>query len=67
MTELVWNGKYDEKGELKPVDRTILPFQVVETVNESKPDRDTWGRGLGRRLDKHPYHDVDIRTSLPDN
>ncbi|MDP2896202.1 MAG: hypothetical protein Q8Q12_06545 [bacterium] len=39
MTELVWNGKYDEKGNLKPVDKTILPFQVVETVNESKADR----------------------------
>ncbi len=34
MTELIWNGKYDEKGELKPVDRTILPFQVVETISE---------------------------------
>ncbi len=39
MTELIWNGKYDEKGSLKPVDRTIPPFQVVETVNESKADR----------------------------
>ena len=39
MTELVGNGKYDEKGNLKPVDRTILPFQVVETINESKAYR----------------------------
>ena len=37
-TELVWAGKYDEKGQLHPVERTILPFQVVETVNESKAD-----------------------------
>lgn len=35
-TELVWAGKYDEKGQRKPVERTILPFQVVETINESK-------------------------------
>ncbi len=46
MTELIWQGKYDEKGNLKPVDRTILPFQVVETVNESKADRDKAQRDL---------------------
>ena len=33
MTELIWNSKHDENGNLKPVDRTILPFQVVETIN----------------------------------
>ena len=27
--ELVWAGKYDAEGNLKPVDRTILPFQTV--------------------------------------
>jgi hypothetical protein len=46
MTELIWNGKYDEKGNLKPVDKTILPFQVVETVNESKADREKAQRDL---------------------
>lgn len=40
--ELVWPGKYDEKGQLCPVERTILPFQVVETVNESKADREKY-------------------------
>ena len=44
--ELVWAGKYDEKGELKPADRTILPFQVVETVNESKADREKAQRDI---------------------
>lgn len=39
MSELIWNGKYDEKGDLKPVDRTILPFQVVETVNQPNATR----------------------------
>lgn len=39
-TELVWAGKYDEKGQPKPVERIILPFQVVETINESKADRE---------------------------
>ncbi|HXF05943.1 MAG TPA: DNA methyltransferase [Blastocatellia bacterium] len=45
-TELVWVGKYDEKGQLRPVERTILPFQVVETVNESQADREKAQRDL---------------------
>ena len=45
-TELVWVGKYDAEGNLRPVDRTILPFQVVETVNESKADREKAQRDL---------------------
>ncbi|MBC7233981.1 MAG: DUF559 domain-containing protein [Chloroflexi bacterium] len=45
-TELVWVGKYDEEGNLRPVERTILPFQVVETINESKADRERIQRDL---------------------
>jgi DNA modification methylase len=45
-TELVWVGKYDDEGNLRPVERTILPFQVVETVNESKADREKTERDL---------------------
>jgi len=45
-TELVWVGKYDDEGNLRPVERTILPFQVVETVNESKADREKVQRDL---------------------
>ena len=44
--ELVWAGKYDERGNLRPVERTILPFQVVETVNEPKADRERVQREL---------------------
>ena len=33
--ELVWPGKYNEDGTLKEVPRVSLPFQVIETVNES--------------------------------
>lgn len=32
-TELVWSGKYDEKGKLEPVEKVNLPFQIVEAVN----------------------------------
>jgi len=39
-TELIWPGKYDDQGNAHPVERTILPFQAVETVNESKADRE---------------------------
>ena len=39
-TELVWPGKYNEDGTLKEVPRVNLPFQVIETVNESRTDRE---------------------------
>ena len=39
-TELVWPGKYNEDGTLKEVPRVSLPFQVIETVNESRAMRE---------------------------
>ena len=39
-TELVWPGKYNEDGTLKNVPRVSLPFQVIETVNESRASRE---------------------------
>jgi adenine-specific DNA-methyltransferase len=39
-TELVWPGKYNEDGTVKEVPRVSLPFQVIETVNESRADRE---------------------------
>ena len=39
-TELVWPGKYNEDGTLKEVPRVNLPFQVIETVNESRAARE---------------------------
>lgn len=38
MTELLWDGKYRDKARIAPV-RIELPFQTVETVNESARDR----------------------------
>jgi len=35
MTELVWDGKYDKDGRRVAPLRIALPFQTVETVNES--------------------------------
>lgn len=40
MTELIWDGKYDDKGNKVAPPRIALPFQTVETVNESAADRD---------------------------
>ena len=39
-TELVWPGKYDEDGSRREVARVHLPFQVIETVNESRATRE---------------------------
>jgi len=38
MTELMWDGKYKDGKKQGPV-RVALPFQTVETVNESAQDR----------------------------
>jgi len=40
MTELIWDGKYDDKGRKVAAPRIALPFQTIETVNESAADRD---------------------------
>jgi len=39
-TELVWPGKYDENGQRREVERVNLPFQVIETVNETRATRE---------------------------
>ena len=49
-TELVWPGKYDEDGTLREVPRVSLPFQVIETVNESRATRDAKGAGTQATL-----------------
>src|ERR1043166_9157596 len=37
--ELVWEGKYDSAGRRVAPLRVALPFQTVETINESTQDR----------------------------
>ncbi len=47
-TELVWPGKYNDDGTLKEVPRVNLPFQVIETVNESRATRESQkSKGMG--------------------
>ena len=38
MTELIWDGKYKDGKKVSPV-RIALPFQTIETVNESVQER----------------------------
>lgn len=38
MTELIWEGKYKDDRKVTPV-RIALPFQTIETVNESAQQR----------------------------
>ncbi len=40
-TELVWPGKYNEDGTRRDVPRVNLPFQVIETINESRATRES--------------------------
>lgn len=40
MTELIWEGKYDADGRKVAPPRIVLPFQTIETVNESAADRE---------------------------
>jgi len=39
MPELIWDGKYDSAGRRIAPLRIALPFQTVETVNESAQER----------------------------
>lgn len=39
MVELIWDGKYDASGQRVAPLRVALPFQTVETVNESAQQR----------------------------
>ena len=38
MVELIWDGKYKDGKRVQPV-RVALPFQTIETVNESAQER----------------------------
>lgn len=38
MTELTWEGKYKDGKKVTPV-RIALPFQTIETINESAQQR----------------------------
>ncbi len=40
-TELVWLGKYDEEGKLRPVEKPgPYPFQIVEVINKPRTGKE---------------------------
>jgi len=39
LTELIWEGKYDTDGNKVAPLRVKLPFQTVETINETAKER----------------------------
>ena len=39
MPELMWEGKYNDNGQIVGPPRVSLPFQTVETVNQSAQER----------------------------
>src|SRR3990172_4188870 len=43
-TELVWPGKYNEDGTRREVEQVTLPFQIIETINESRATREGKGK-----------------------
>src|SRR5262245_39962038 len=47
--ELIWDGKYDALGKRVAPLRVALPFQTVETINESAQER---ARSLFQRLEQ---------------
>ncbi len=49
-TELVWPGKYNDDGTPKEVPRVNLPFQIIETVNESRATREAEHEGVQASL-----------------
>ena len=42
--ELVWPGKFNEDGTRQEIQRVKLPFQIIETINESRATREAKGR-----------------------
>lgn len=62
QTELVWEGKYDEYGERRPVDSTSLgmPMQRIETIDEPRARAEA----QGDLFDSQKAHLDDFRNLL---
>jgi hypothetical protein len=61
-TELVWPAKYNEGGTLKKVLGVGLPFQVVETVNETHATCEVKKDGVrGALVDVYEGKEKDLR------
>src|SRR5947209_10295106 len=66
--ELIWEGKYDAAGRRVAPLRVALPFQTVETVNESARDRQRslqYGPGFGEEEWRNRLIWSDKKYTLP--
>jgi adenine-specific DNA-methyltransferase len=57
-TELVWEGKYDEYGNRRPVHlpKSPLPLQRIETIDQPRDARKAQARQLGLFFDEAAFH-----------
>lgn len=49
-TELIWPGKYEEKGKRRETEKVSFPFQVIESVNETHAAMEARKAGQQRSL-----------------
>ncbi|MBC7236736.1 MAG: site-specific DNA-methyltransferase, partial [Chloroflexi bacterium] len=57
-TELVWEGKYDEYGNRRPVrlPDSPLPLQRIETIDQPRDARKAQARQLGLPFSEEEFH-----------
>ncbi len=57
-TELVWEGKYDEYGNRRPVclPASPLPLQRIETIDQPRDARKAQARQLGLPFSEEEFH-----------
>ncbi|MDR7920777.1 DNA methyltransferase [Thermosynechococcus sp. HY213] len=57
-TELVWEGKYDEYGNRRPVKlpTSPLPLQRIETIDQPRDARKAQARQLGLPFSEEEFH-----------
>jgi DNA modification methylase len=49
-SQVVWPGKFDSNGRLTIPQRWNLPFQVIETINETRATRESKSNGVQQSL-----------------
>lgn len=68
--QIVWPGKFGNDGKIRAIPRWNLPFQIIETVNETRAARESGSTGTQRSLfeiwsgDKDPSSGKDWKNKL---
>jgi hypothetical protein len=62
IVKLIWEGKYDLDGNWTSPPRLKLPFQTVETINESAQQRQLSMDMFS--ADRRHHHREDSRTGI---